>query len=84
MADVTDSACDACAAGVVFGTSLEPHGRLTPLFHTQHGRAHAADRECKRGLVASTDSRRSPFVTTQSDIGGLSDIPNLLVGRSLN
>ena len=36
MADVIDSACDACAAAVVFGTSLEPHGRLTPLFHTPH------------------------------------------------
>ena len=83
MADVTDSACDTCAAGVVFGTSLEPHGRLTPLFHTPHGRAHAADRERKGGLVASTDGRRSPFVTTQSEIGAESRIPNFLVPVSL-
>ena len=82
MADVIDSACDACAAAVVFGTSLEPHGRLTPLFHTPHGRAHAADRERKGGLVASTDGRRSPFVTTQSEIDAESRIPNSRVVRS--
>ena len=57
MADVTDSACAACVAGVVLGTFLEPHGRLTPLLHTPHGRAHATDGELKRGLVASTDGR---------------------------
>ena len=70
MADVTESVSLRCAADVGLVTSHEPHSRLTPLLHTPHGRAHAADRERKCRLSAWTDGPVAAIVTFQSKYTG--------------